>query len=181
MYQNGYCFSLRKTKEIDINDASHPLPPDGGAFEEFRVADYFCPDEWSRDAVFVKIKDGEPFWIDFRQNPYCACLLSIQKVNPVTGEPANIENGLSKDPKQNYLWLSPTGNIRQLWLDGYANDGKVYQFKATKAGESLAVNEYVLPVHMQDSHALGFAFFAPKVNQTPAGSGNSVGSASNSL
>jgi hypothetical protein len=133
------------------------LPPDLGEFSEYRVADYFCPDEWSKDGIFISVKENEPLWIDLRQNSECACLCSIQRLNPVTGEPANLENGLSKDPQQNYMVLP-----QQLWLDGYANDGKVYQFTATKEGVGLAVSEYVLPKHMQDSHAMAFAFFDPK-------------------
>ena len=64
---------------------------------------------------------------------------SIQRINPITGKPANLEAGLQKDPKQNYLILP-----NQQRLDGYIKDGKAYQFMATKAGKSLAVNEYLL-------------------------------------
>lgn len=157
MRQNNFSVSLRKTDKINIDDNSHHLPPDNGPFSEFKVADYYCPDEWSKDGIFVRAEEGMPFWIDFRANPECAVLPAIQRLNPVTGEAVNLEAGLSKDPKQNYLRLP-----EQLWLDGFANEGKVYQFVVTKAGVGLAVNEYVLPKHMQDSHALGFAFYLPK-------------------
>lgn len=154
---NGFSVKLKKTEIVDVNDESHPLPPDSGTFKEFKVADYECPSDWSKDGVFVEVKEGEPLWIDFRGNDECACLPSVQRLNPVTGEASNLELGLSKDPKQNYLAVP-----RQPWLDGYAKDGKVYQFIVTKSGIGLAVNEYVLPKHMQDSHALAFAFFGPK-------------------
>lgn len=157
MITNDFYISLRKTKVVDIDKDAHKLPPDWGPFKEFKVADYYCPKEWSNDGIFVSVKEGEPLWIDFQLNNSCAVIPSVQRLNPITGESADLENGLKKDPKQNYLVLPG-----QKWLDGYAKEGKVYQFVVTKAGESLAVNEYVLPVHMQDSHALGFAFFEPK-------------------
>lgn len=157
MKQNGYYVSLRQTDKISVDDNAHALPPDKGIFSEYKVSDYFCPDEWSKDGIFVPVEENQPLWIDFRGNPECAVLCSVQRINPVTGEPSDLEGGLKKDPIQNYLVLP-----EQLWLDGYSNQGKVYQFVATKAGEGLAVNEYVLPNHMRDSHALGFAFYAPK-------------------
>jgi len=157
MFQNDSYVSLRKTTIVDVNEDSHQLPPDHGAFNEFKVADYNCPDEWIKDGIFVEVKEGQPMWFDLRQNEVCACLPSVQRLNPVTGEPANLDAGLTKDPTQNYLMLPG-----QLWLDGYARDGKVYQFIVTKAGVGLAVNEFALPKHMQDSHALAFAFFQPK-------------------
>lgn len=157
MLQNGHYVSIRKTEVVNVDESSHRLPPDLGGLAEFKVADYHCPAEWSKDGIFVKVEEGQPLWFDFRANEECAVLCSVQRLNPVTGEPANLEGGLSKDPKQNYLKLP-----EQMWLDGYAKDGKVYQFVVTKAGEGLAVSEFVLPKHMQDSHALGFAFFPPK-------------------
>ena len=157
MLMNNFYVSLRKTTKVNVDEGAHSLPSDRGPFSEYKVADYHCPDEWTKDGIFVEVKEGEPMWFEFRGNDECAILPSIQKLNPVTGEPTNLEGGLTKDPVQNYLRMP-----EQLWLDGYANDGKVYQFSVTKAGESLAVNEFVLPKHMQDSHALGFAFFGPK-------------------
>ena len=158
MEQDGYQLSIRKTDKIRVDESNHSLPPDLGEFQEYHVADYHCPEEWSKDGVFIAAKEDEPLWIDFRSNDECAVLPSIQRLNPVTGESINLEDGITKEPTQNYLCLPI-----QRWLDGYAKDGKVYQFVVTKAGVGLAVNEYVLPEHMQDSHALGFAFFAPKV------------------
>ena len=157
MIQNDCYISLRKTTIVDVNEKAHHLPPDGGPFKEFKVADFFCPDEWIKDGIFVEVQEGQPMWFDLTQNVVCACLVSIQRLNPVTGDPANLDAGLTKEPTQNYVVLP-----RQLWLDGYAKDGKVYQFITTKAGEGLAVNEFALPKHMQDSHALAFAFFQPK-------------------
>ncbi len=162
MNLNGFYVSLRKTTVVDVSEESHSLPPDGGPFREFKVADYHCPDEWSQDGIFVEAEEDEPLWFDFRGIGECACIPSVQRLNPITGEPANLSDGLSKDPNQNYLWLP-----NQLWMDGYVKDGKVYQFRVTKAGDGLAVSEFVLPEHMQDSHAIGFAFFAPKVSRAP--------------
>lgn len=157
MESNNFNISIRKTKKITIDENVHILPPDLGPFEEFKVADYFCPDEWSKDGIFIKVEEGMPFWIDFRPNQESAVLVSVQRLNPATGEAINLDAGLNKEPKQNYLKLP-----EQLWLDGFLNDGKVYQFVVTKAGEGLAVNEYILPKYMQDSHAIGFAFYLPK-------------------
>lgn len=161
MIQNGFYVSLRKTDIVNVDSDVHCLPPDFGPVQEFAVADYVgCPKEWSKDGVFVKVEEGQPLWIDFRGNVESAVLVAVQRLNPVTGLAADLESGLSKEPKQNYLKLP-----EQLWIDGYVKDGKVYQFMVTKAGEGLAVNEYVLPKHMRDSHAIGFAFYAPKVER----------------
>lgn len=158
MISNNFKVQIKKTDIINVDESTHQLPPDNGNFSEYKVIDYNCPKEWSNDGIFIPVKENEPFWIDLRGNDECVCIPSVQRVNPITGEPANLEGGLSKsDGKQNYLVLP-----EQKWLDGYAKEGKVYQFMITKSGESLAVNEYVLPVYMQDSHALGFAFFLPK-------------------
>lgn len=149
--------SIRQTKVVEISPEANVLPPDYGPFNEFRVADYFCPEEWTNNGIFIPVKEGDPFWIDFRGNWSSAVIPSVQRVNPITGESCNIKDGVKKDPKQNYLVLP-----RQKWIDGYVKEGKVYQFIVTKAGIGLAVNEYLLPVELQDSHALGFAFFLPK-------------------
>lgn len=175
MIQNGFYISLRKTEVVDVNAEVHELPPDNGPFEEFAVADYKgCPAEWSKDGIFVKVEEGQPLWFDFRGNGECAVLCAVQRLNPVTNEPADLEGGLKKDPKQNYLKLP-----EQRWIDGYTNDGKVYQFMVTKAGEGLAVNEFLLPQHMRDSHAIGFAFYPPKVERRPKASSLSGMSAMN--
>lgn len=157
MKQNGFVVDIIKTERINIDENAHELPPYIEKYAEYRVADWFCPDEWSKDGVFIPVKEGDPMWFDLRGNDECACLPAIQRLNPITGDPSDLDAGLSKDPTQNYLALP-----RQKWIDGYVNGGKVYQFIVTKAGIGLAVAEFVLPVHMQDSHALGFAFFNPK-------------------
>ena len=157
MKQNGFFAEVIRTSIVDVDEKSHGLPPHNGSYPEHKVADYYCPDEWSNDGVFISVKEGDPLWFDFRGNDECAILCAVQRINPVTGEPADLETGLTKDPTQNYLRMP-----EQKWLDGYAKEGKVYQFMVTKAGIGLAVNEYVLPKHMQDSHAIGFAFFGPK-------------------
>lgn len=157
MKVNDFYVSIRHTTKVDINDKVHRLPPDHGPFKEYKVADYICPPEWSNDGYFIPVEEGQPLWIDFRGNGVCACILSVQRFNPISNEPANLQDGLKKDPRQNYLVLP-----NQPWVDGYTKDGKVYQFVVTKAGEGLAVNEFVLPKEMQDSHAIGLAFFLPK-------------------
>lgn len=152
MKQNSFYASLRRTRVVEVDDAEHSLPPDLGEFPEYRVCDYYCPKEWSKDGVFVPIKEGDPMWFDFRYNDECAVVVSVQKVNPVTGE--KVSSKLTREPKQNYLVLPG-----QQWLDGYACEGKVYQFIATKSGIMSAVSEHVLDRDDQDSHAIGFAFF----------------------
>ena len=111
MRQNNFFVSLRKTKIVNVDESAHCLPPDFGPFPEYKVADYFCPPEWSKDGIFVPVKEGEPLWIDLRDNPVCACIPSVQRVNPITGDPADLEHGLKKDPQQNYMILP-----KQLWI-----------------------------------------------------------------
>jgi hypothetical protein len=154
MKQNDFTVEVVRTTKIEVDDKSHGLPPHRGCYKEFMVSEYFCPDEWSNDGVFIPVEEGDPLWFDLRANEECACVPAIQRINPLTGEPANLESGLSKEPLQNYMRLP-----EQKWIDGYVKEGKVYQFRVTKAGVGLAVNEFVLPLHMQDSHAIGFAFF----------------------
>lgn len=156
MRVNDFSVLLHHTDVVNIDEDAHALPPSNGLFEEYKVADYFCPKNWSKDGFFVRVEEEMPLWIDFRFNRKCAVIPSVQRLNPLTGKPADLEHGLAKDPEQNYMILPD-----QKWLDGYAKEGKVYQFMITKAGESLAVNEFLLPKHLQDSHALGFAFFEP--------------------
>ena len=156
MKSNGFTSIIHKAIKINVDDDSHCLPPSLGSFQEFKVADYDCPSEWSKDGVFIPVNEGDAMWFDFTRNTEeCAIIVAVQKVNPVTGERVALK--LSKDPKQNYLKMP-----EQRWLDGYSNDGKVYQFIVTKSGLMTAVNEYVLPVHEQDSYAIGFAFFGLK-------------------
>jgi hypothetical protein len=160
MFQNGFYVSIRKTKKIDVDEKAHDLEkvPDLGPVDEFKVADYpGCPADWSKDGMFLQVSENQPLWIDFRGNIEAACLASVQKINPVTGEKADLSGGLSKDPQQNYLKLPD-----QLWLDGYVKEGKVYQFVVVTEGGGVAVNEVLLPKHEQDSHAMGFAFYLPK-------------------
>ena len=157
MIHNGFYATVHKTTKVNINEQVHMLPPDCGTFEEFKVADYNCPEEWSKDGIFIPVKEGDPLWFDFRMNEESAVLATVQRLNPLTGIEADLSAGLGKDPVQNYMRLP-----EQLWLDGYVKDGIVYQFVVTKAGIGLAVNEHLLPVHLRDSHAIGFAFFAPK-------------------
>lgn len=157
MRQNGYEVTVHKTDVIDLNDKANELPDSRGLFTEFKVADYYCPDEWTKDGVFIPVEENQPMWFDFRKNAESALLCSVQRLNPVTNKASDLDGGLSKDPIQNYLCLP-----QQRWLDGYSKDGLVYQFMVTTAGEGLAVNEHLLPNHMRDSHALGFAFYAPK-------------------
>ena len=157
MKVNDFRVSLRHTKKVEINPDAHELPPDWGPFDEFKVADFNCPAEWSKDGYFVSVEEGMPLWVDLRFNTECAVVLSVQRFNPVSNEPANLNDGLKKEPTQNYMILPS-----QQWIDGYTKEGKVYQFVVTKAGEGLAVNEFVLPKEMQDSHAIGLAFYLPK-------------------
>src|SRR3990167_4954408 len=162
MLVNNFHVSLRHTDKIPVNATVHELPKDNGGFKEFRVADYYCPDEWAKDGVFVEANEGDPLWFDFRRpddysaiNWDCALLCSVQKVNPLTGQ--RVDPELTQNPIQNYLRLP-----EQLWLDGYVNEGKVYQFIITKSGIGVAVNEFVLPQFEQDSHCLAFAFHKAK-------------------
>ena len=158
MFQNGFYVSIKQTDKREVSEDVHDLPPDNGPFDEYKVADYpGCPSEWSKDGTFIPVHESQPLWFDFRGNIESACLASVQRINPATGETANIEGGLSKDPLQNYLKLPD-----QLWLDGYSKEGKVYQFVVVTEGQGEAVNEVLLPKNLQDSHAMGFAFYLPK-------------------
>ena len=38
--------SATKTK---VTEDAFSLPPDLGAFEEYKVSDYYCPDDWDKN------------------------------------------------------------------------------------------------------------------------------------
>lgn len=159
MIQNEFHVDVVRTKKVEVSKKNFTIndAPHLGCYDEFRVADYHCPESWSKDGIFIAVKEGESLWFDLRPNWDCVCIPAMEKVNPVTNEPADLKKGLFKEPKQNYLRLP-----EQKWIDGYNNEGIAYQFTITKKGLSYGVAENILPVEMQDSQSIGFAFFAAK-------------------
>lgn len=162
---NDHQVQIIKTTKIPVDEGIHALPPFLEELECHRVKDYkACPEDWSREGFFAKVEDELPLWFNFIGNEVCAILPSVQRLNPVDGAPANLDEGLKKS--QEYPWQNYLKMPEQKWLDGYSKDGKVYQFCVTRDESGLAVSDHVLPKYLQGSHAVAFAFFDP-VNPPP--------------
>lgn len=137
-----------RVKEVDTSN----LPPGMGVMDIYKVSDYGrnCPKSWDRDAYFIAMHDVEAMWMNFQCCSPIALLVSAGTVNAVSGE--EFETKLSKD---NYLITPP-----QPWLDGWkSDDGSVYQFVSTPAGEGLSVGEQLLETK---EHAMQISVFEAK-------------------
>lgn len=137
-----------RVKEVDTSN----LPPGMGCMDIYKVSDYGenCPNSWDRDAYFIAMHDIEAMWMNFQCCTPVAILISAGNINAISGE--EFENKLAKD---NYLIAPP-----QPWLDGWkSNDGSVYQFVSTTAGEGLSVGEQISKTK---DHAMQISVFEPK-------------------
>ena len=140
----------------------------------FNVADFdaACPSDWRRGdlgaaSYFVAVENGNGLWLDFNENSSnthdVAALISIQGINPLTGDqvtfetlrmeqyrstcprhgtPLGSENFCTpcgyKVPPQNYL--AGEASRGRFWLDGFRTaDGTVRQFAlTTEKGRGVA-------------------------------------------
>jgi hypothetical protein len=156
-----------KSEFDDISEVSHRLPPHAPV-EVYPVDEYSgCPDNWMHgsdvaSSYFLGVKEDYGMWLDFNECSYhthdVAIVVSIQGVNPITGQKMVGENPLRleqyhkkcpihnieykqdrycdecgfKWPGQNYLSTTGTPD-NMLWLDGFRTpDGKVRQYVLTE-------------------------------------------------
>ncbi len=169
----------------------HVLPP-YNRVPAFAVDEYpACPDNWMHgsskaSSYFVPVRENRGMWLDFNPNEYSryhiAVVLSIQGVNPVTGQKTDVmrleqyknkcpvhdvdfkqdrfcdECGF-KWPAQNYI--SSTGTPSgQLWLDGFRTpEGNVRQYFFTEE-EIKSIAAQVLGDDRV--FAIGIAFYLSK-------------------
>lgn len=160
----------------------------------YRVADYDngqLPDNWERGEVnqssyFVGIGSDRELWFDFNANHMngyeVAVLVSVQRVNALTGKPVEItrleqystvcpihespfgEGRFCKEcghtwPHQNYIAGPVQGG--QFWIDGWrALDGKIRQFVFDLAENGTGVAQQILG--STRARGIGFAFYLSK-------------------
>lgn len=150
----GCDFALHQTYYVSRKRlrCPRPLPPDLGAISEGRM-------RMDGITAFVSIGVAHltPFWIDFRGiYGEAAVLVSVQGVNPRTGQPA--VKILARDPRQNY-YVMPGG--RQPWVDGwYLDERTVAQFVFVDQASGLSVAEHLLPAGLV-GNTVSVAVFRP--------------------
>lgn len=155
MNQNGMGVTLRHTRLITSSasaQGARPLPPDLGAIREGRMRV-----EGVTAFVNVSVAHLQPFWIDFRGiYDEAAVLVSVQGVNPRTGQPA--VKVLARHLRQNY-YVMPGG--MQPWVDGWFVDEKtVAQFVFVDQNSGLSVADYLLPKNLV-GNTVSVAVFRP--------------------
>ena len=151
----------------DEDEMSHSLPP-FAPMNVYPVDEYdACPNNWMNgsdiaSSYFVGVEEDKGMWLDFNECFYhthdVAVVISIQGVNPITGQKMVAEKALKleqyhkkcpihnvkfkqdrycekcgfKWPGQNYLSTTGTPEM-QMWLDGFrSSDGKVRQYIITE-------------------------------------------------
>lgn len=180
-----------KSIKTASGEQAQSLPP-FKTIEPHVVDEYSgCPDSWMHGSAdsssyFVPVKEGSGMWFDFNgcsdHTHDVAVVLSIQGVNPITGQKQDkmrLEQYREKCPvhsvefkqdrfceKCKYKWpaqsyMSTTGTPSGLfWLDGFrSEDGKVRQYIFT-AEELRGVAEQI--IGKDKVYAIGIAFYLSK-------------------
>jgi hypothetical protein len=156
-----------KSEFNDEDEMSHSLPP-FDPMDVYPVDEYdACPSNWMNgsdiaSSYFVGVEEDKGMWLDFNECFYhthdVAVVISIQGINPITGQKMVAEKALKleqyhkkcpihgskfqqdrfcpecgfKWPGQNYLSTTGTPEM-QMWLDGFrSSDGKVRQYIITE-------------------------------------------------
>jgi hypothetical protein len=155
----------------------------------YKVDEYNCPDNWMNGSPkvgshFVAVKPGHGMWLDFTLNQshthHVAVLVSVQGVNPITGQKQmgfKLEQYRDKCPihgcnfgadrycpqckykwpPQNYLATTGGG---ALWIDGFRNAaGEVRQYVFT---EESAKGVAAQIIGNDRVFAIGVAFYLSK-------------------
>jgi len=151
----------------DDEEESHGLPPYAPS-DVYSVDEYeACPTNWmhgsdTASSYFIGVKEDHGMWLDFNECFYhthdVAVVISIQGINPITGQKMVAEKALRleqyhkkcpihntnykqdrycekcgfKWPGQNYLSTTGTPEM-MMWLDGFRTpEGKVRQYIFTE-------------------------------------------------
>lgn len=155
----------------------------------YKVDEYNCPDNWMHgsgkvSSYFVAVQPEHGMWLDFTQNQshthHVAVLVSVQGVNPITGQKQmgfKLEQYREKCPihgcdfggdrfcpqckykwpPQNYLATTGGG---ALWIDGFRNaQGEVRQYVFT---EETAKGVAAQIIGSERVFAIGVAFYLSK-------------------
>lgn len=199
MQVQGLSCTLNMPKQLRSNhvggvEQSHRLPPYAPQ-KAYAVDEYpACPDNWMHgsdkaSSYFVGVKEGHGMWLDFNglfsHTHDVAVVLSIQGINPITGQKMVGKDALRlekysvkcpvhdvefqqdrfcpeckfKWPAQNYLATTGTP-LGLLWLDGFRTpDGKTRQYIIT-ADEKKGVAAQL--IGDERVFAIGAAFYLSK-------------------
>ena len=185
-----------KSKKKDADEESNTLPP-YDPIDAYVVDEYpACPANWMHgsskaSSYFIPVEEDRGMWIDL--NPtntdeyeyYIAAVISVQGVNPITGQRTDVLNLQQyktkcpvhdvefqqdrfcpscnfKWPAQNYISsnVTPEG---YLWLDGFrSEDGKVRQYVFTE-DEARGVAANI--IGKDRVFAIGIAFYRSKAKK----------------
>lgn len=194
MKVKGLSCQFNMPQQLRESKLAHSLPPYAQQ-SVFAVDEYpACPDNWMNgsdiaSSYFVGVEEGHGMWLDFNgcfsHTHEVAIVLSVQGINPVTGQKMVGKEALRleqyktkcpihdvpfqqdrfcpecqfKWPAQNYL--STTGTpLGLLWLDGFRTpDGKVRQYIIT-ADEKKGVAAQI--IGDDRVFAIGAAFYLSK-------------------
>jgi hypothetical protein len=143
--------NLHRTVRVKVEETSN-LPPSLGTFEVYKVSDYLerCPKTWDKDAYFIAMHTQEAMWVSFQSMEPVAIMIGAGSINAADGK--CFKEKLEKD---GYLVSPP-----QPWLDGWkGDDGSVYQFVATEAGENKTIGEQLAETK---EHAILISVFRAK-------------------
>lgn len=187
----------RGYSEVKVVRAPEPvvgLPPYAER-KVFKVDDYECPTNWMHGSAmessfFVPIESEHGMWLNLNRcsqhTHHVAAVISIQGVNPITGQsqvegkPLSLEQYKIKCPvhdiefgadrfceKCGYKWvpqnyLATTGTPSgQFWLDGFlAEDGVVRQYYFTEEEVKGVAHQIVGPE--KKVFAIGILFYLSK-------------------
>jgi hypothetical protein len=185
--------------EFDNEDEmSHSLPP-FSPMDVYPVDEYeACPSNWMNgsdiaSSYFVGVEEDKGMWLDFNECFYhthdVAVVISIQGINPITGQKMVAEKALKleqyhkkcpihgskfqqdrfcpecgfKWPGQNYLSTTGTPEM-MMWLDGFrSSDGKVRQYIITEDKMRGVASQMIGD---QRVFAIGIAYYLSK-NKKP--------------
>lgn len=190
-------FNMPEKIQSEFNnedEMSHSLPP-FAPMSVYPVDEYdACPSNWMNgsdiaSSYFVGVEEDKGMWLDFNECFYhthdVAVVISIQGINPITGQKMVAEKALQleqyhkkcpihgskfqqdrfctecgfKWPGQNYLSTTGTPEM-QMWLDGFrSSDGKVRQYIITEDKVRGVASQMIGD---QRVFAIGIAYYISK-------------------
>jgi hypothetical protein len=190
-------FNMPEKIQSEFNDEdemSHSLPP-FAPMDVYPVDEYdACPSNWMNgsdiaSSYFVGVEEDKGMWLDFNECFYhthdVAVVISIQGINPITGQKMVAEKALQleqyhkkcpihnvdfkqdrhcdecgfKWPGQNYLSTTGTPEM-MMWLDGFrSSDGKVRQYIITEDKMRGVASQMIGD---QRVYAIGIAYYLSK-------------------
>ena len=195
----GFNMPKKISSEFGGNgEKSHGLPP-YALVDAYPVDEYeACPTNWEHgsdvaSSYFVGVEEDNGMWLDFNECFYhthdVAVVISIQGVNPITGQKMVKEKALCleqyhkncpihgakfqqdrycpecgfKWPGQNYLATTGTPEM-MLWLDGFrSQDGNVRQYVFTEEEMKGIASQMIGKDRV---YAIGIAYYLSK-NKRP--------------